>query len=193
MLYQPICQTEASARSGCCAPRFCPTRVAAAFDMPQAGIIVNIITRIAMVAPATASLPMLARIRIRKIHEVIATSIWPTPPSEVRTMFHRIAPCQAICAASTRMCWPPRNRIHSWYSTPVPRPMQVAMAAPSMPSCGNGPMPKISSGQSTMLRPFDSHSTRIAMAASPAPRKIALITNSSMITALPPSIHCVYL
>ncbi|MCI1709173.1 MAG: hypothetical protein LKM39_01335 [Chiayiivirga sp.] len=59
--------------------------------MPQAGIIVNIITRIAMVAPATASLPMLARMRIRKIHEVIATIIWPTPPSEVRTMFHSTA------------------------------------------------------------------------------------------------------
>ena len=70
---------------------------------------------------------------------------------------------------------------HSW----------VQLNPPAMPSCGNGPMPKISSGQSTMLRPFDSHSTRIAMAASPAPRKIALITNSSMITALPPSIHCV--
>jgi hypothetical protein len=42
-----------------------------------------------------------------------------------------------------------------------------------------------------MLRPLATHSTRIAIAASPAPRKIALITNSSMITALPPSIHCI--
>ena len=191
MLYQPICQTEASARSGCCAPRFWPTSVAAAFDMPQAGIIVNIITRIAMVAPATASLPMLARMRIRKIHEVIATSICPTPPSEVRTMFHSVAPCHAICDPSTRMCWPPRNRIHNCISTPAPRPMLVAMAAPSTPIAGTGPQPKISNGSSTMFRPFATHSTRIAMAASPAPRKIALITNSSMITALPPSIHCV--
>jgi len=49
-----------------------------------------------------ASLPMPARIRIKKIHEVIATIIWPMPPSEVRTMFHRIAPCQRICERSTR-------------------------------------------------------------------------------------------
>ena len=68
--------------------------------------------------------------------------------------------------------------------------MFVAIAAPSTPYAGTGPQPKISSGSSRMLRPFATHSTRIAIAASPAPRKIALITNSSRITTLPPSIHC---
>ena len=36
------------------------------------------------------------------------------------------------------------TRLSAW-------PMPVAMAAPSMPSWGKGPMPKISSGSSTML------------------------------------------
>jgi hypothetical protein len=49
----------------------------------------------------------------------------------------------------------------------------------------------MSAGSSTMLMALDSHSTRIATAASPAPRKTALITKMSMITALPPSIHAV--
>ncbi len=159
--------------------------------MPQAGIIVNIMMRIAMVAPATASLPMLARMRIRKIHEVIATIICPTPPSEVRTMFHSDRAVQRQLRRRARGCAGRRGTAPTAaYSTPTPRPMLVAIAAPSMPSAGIGPQPKISSGHSTMFRPLASHSTRIAMAASPAPRKIALITNSSMITTLPPSIHC---
>ena len=76
-------------------------------------------------------------------------------------------------------------------STPTPRPMLVATAAPSMPIAGNGPQPKISAGSSTTLMPLASQSTRIAIAASPAPRKIALAMKSSMITTLPPSIHAV--
>jgi hypothetical protein len=68
--------------------------------------------------------------------------------------------------------------------------MVVAMAAPSTPMAGTGPRPKIRIGSSTMLMPLATHSTRMALAASPAPRKIALITNSSRITTLPPSIHC---
>jgi hypothetical protein len=39
-----------------------------------------------------------------------------------------------------------------------------------------------------MLIAFASQSTRIAIAASPAPRKMALTTNSTMMTASPPSI-----
>ena len=61
----------------------------------------------------------------------------------------------------------------------MPRPIVVAIAAPVTPSSGNGPRPKISSGPSTMLMTLASQSTRIAIAASPAPRKIALIRNSS--------------
>ena len=68
--------------------------------------------------------------------------------------------------------------------------MTVAIAAPSTPSAGIGPSPKIRIGSSTMFRPLASHSTRIATAASPAPRKTALQTNSSMMTTLLPSIHC---
>jgi len=66
--------------------------------------------------------------------------------------------------------------------------MVVAMAAPVTPSRGNGLTPKIRQGPSTILMPLASHSTRIAIAASPAPRKMALIRNSSRITAFPPSI-----
>ena len=70
--------------------------------------------------------------------------------------------------------------------------MVVAIAAPSRPKAGIGPKPKIRIGSSTMLMPLATHSTRIAAAASPAPRKIALMVNSSMITALLPSAHCMY-
>ena len=66
-------------------------------------------------------------------------------------------------------------------NAPVPRPIVVATAAPVTPSRGNGPSPKIRQGPSRMLIAFASQSTRIAIAASPAPRKIALITNSMMI------------
>src|SRR5258707_264211 len=48
----------------------------------------------AMVAPATASLLTLANMRMRKIHEVMATIIWPTPPKEVRTMLRIILASQ---------------------------------------------------------------------------------------------------
>ncbi len=66
-------------------------------------------------------------------------------------------------------------------SAPVPRPMFVATAAPVTPSRGNGPSPKIRHGPSKMLIAFANQSTRIAIAASPAPRKIALMRNSMTI------------
>ena len=43
------------------------------------------------------------------------------------------------------------------------------------PSSGNGPKPKIRHGPSTMLIALANQRTRIAIAASPAPRKTALI------------------
>ena len=64
--------------------------------------------------------------------------------------------------------------------------MVVATAAPVSPSSGNGPMPKMSRGSSTMLIALATTSERMAMAASPAPRNTALMTNSPMITTLPP-------
>src|SRR2546425_3344462 len=59
------------------------------------------------------------------------------------------------------------------------------MAAPTMPSFGNGPIPNIKSGLRTILIELASQSTRIAIAASPAPRKIALIKKSKTIVELP--------
>ena len=74
----------------------------------------------------------------------------------------------------------------------MPRPVVVATAAPVTPSAGNGPSPKMKHGPSTMLIALASHSTRIAIAASPAPRKTALIRNSIRMTPLPPSTIAVY-
>ncbi len=45
----PTTQADRSARSGCFAPRFCPTRVAAAFASPQEGSSANKRTLMAMV------------------------------------------------------------------------------------------------------------------------------------------------
>ncbi len=56
-LYFAVFQTDFSARSGWPAPRFWPTNVAAALLKPKAGKIKNTIHLIAMVYPATASLP----------------------------------------------------------------------------------------------------------------------------------------
>src|SRR2546429_209082 len=56
-----------------------------------------------------------------------------------------------------------------------------------MPSLGKGPRPKMKHGPSTMLSAFANHNTRMAIAASPAPRKIALIMNSMTTVALQPS------
>ena len=69
----------------------------------------------------------------------------------------------------------------------MPRPIVVAIAAPVTPSAGNGPTPNTSIGPSTMLMPLASHSVRIAIAGSPAPRKAALIMNSKITVTLPPS------
>ena len=83
---------------------------------------------------------------------------------------------------------PSRMSLLSAKSAPVPLPMFVAMAAPSSPSFGNGPSPKIKQGPSRMLIQFASHNVRIAIAASPAPRKIALIMKSITTVTFPASI-----
>src|ERR1700722_3972905 len=67
------------------------------------------------------------------------------------------------------------------------RPVNAAPAAPVTPIRGNGPQPKIRHGSSTRLMMFDTQSSRIAIAASPAPRKIALFKKSSMIAPPPPT------
>ena len=60
-------QVDFSARSGNPAPRFCPTKVAAALLIPQEGRIVNIRILIAMVYAAKATLPNSAIIRTNPI------------------------------------------------------------------------------------------------------------------------------
>ena len=85
----------------------------------------------------------------------------------------------------------PDQSIHNCISTAVPRPILVPIAAPVTPISGNGPMPKIKNGHTTMLIALPSHNMRIAMAGSPAPRKMALLRNSSVTVALPANITCV--
>ena len=69
--------------------------------------------------------------------------------------------------------------------------MLVPIAAPVTPISGNGPMPKINNGHTTMLMAFEIHSIRMAIAGSPAPRKIALLRNNSVTVALPANITLV--
>lgn len=55
-LYFAVLITESSARCGCSAPRFCPTRVAAALLIPHAGNKKNMMSLMAIWYPAEASL-----------------------------------------------------------------------------------------------------------------------------------------
>ena len=128
--------------------------------------------------------------RIIKIQEVIATIICPIPPKDVLIILVIISQFKLRCSRSTRICLPPLNKTKSCIITPIPLPILVAIAAPSIPISGKGPYPKIKIGSKIILIPLASQRTRIAIAASPAPRKIALIINRSIITILPPSIHC---
>ena len=75
--------TDFSARSGIPAPRFCPTKVAAAFARPQAGKIVKMHIRIAVPYPAVAVSPDSAIIFARKIQLQLPIINWNIPPAEV--------------------------------------------------------------------------------------------------------------
>ena len=108
----------------------------------------------AIVAPATASLPILARIRIKKIQELVATNICPTPPMEVIRIFPIIGKFNLILERETFICFPAFTNVHSCTKTPVPLPMFVAIPAPSIPNSGIGPHPKIRIGSNTILTPF---------------------------------------
>ena len=55
----------------------------------------------------------------------------------------------------------------------------------------NQPIPKIKRGSNMIFKPFDSQRIRIAIAASPAPRKIPFSKKINMITILVPKIICV--
>ena len=69
----------------------------------------------------------------------------------------------------------------------MPRPIVVPTAAPVTPNSGKNPTPKIKHGDSTMFNAFARIKTRIAIAASPAPRNIAFNRNIKTTTAFPPS------
>ena len=69
----------------------------------------------------------------------------------------------------------------------MPRPHVVATAAPTTPNFGNGPRPKMKHGSRARLMMFASQSERIAIDASPAPRKIALMRKRRRMTTLAPS------
>src|SRR5713226_4767391 len=59
-------------------------------------------------------------------------------------------------------------------------------AAEETPSLGKGPQPKMRQGSRTRLMMLETQSKRMAMAASPAPRKMALLRKRSMMAPLPP-------
>ncbi len=73
----------------------------------------------------------------------------------------------------------------------MPRPHVVATAAPVTPRRGKGPSPKMKHGSRKRLKMLASQSDRIAIDASPEPRKIALIRNRSRMTPLAPSMIAV--
>ncbi|MNL48190.1 hypothetical protein D3C87_1710290 [compost metagenome] len=68
----------------------------------------------------------------------------------------------------------------------MPRPIEVAMAAPVKPNAGTGPKPLISTGHKMMLAILAIHKLFMAMAAFPAPLKIPLIRKSRTMITLPP-------
>ena len=65
--------------------------------------------------------------------------------------------------------------------------MSVDTAAPVTPSAGMGPNPKIRIGSRIRLIRFEIQRMRIATAASPAPRNMALFKNNSTREMLPPN------
>ena len=67
--------------------------------------------------------------------------------------------------------------------------MVVATAAPVTPISGNGPQPNTRNGPSTMLMMLASHSVRIEMVASPAPRNTAFNMNSITTVTHPAQHH----
>jgi len=117
-----------------CVPAPLKASVATSFDIPHAGTIENIIILIAIVTPATAWLPNSEINLIIKIHEVIATIICTMPPSEVFKIALIFCQCKCSCERITFMCLTPLNKNQTCVSTPIPLPIFVATAAPSIPN-----------------------------------------------------------
>ena len=91
-LYRQVIQTDFSARSGRPAPRFWPTRVAAALLIPQEGRMANAIMRMPTVYPATGALPNPDRIRMSPSQLVMLIKPCTIPVPEIRTMVLQRAP-----------------------------------------------------------------------------------------------------
>ena len=66
-------------------------------------------------------------------------------------------------------------------------PVNVAHAAPVTPDHGNGPKPKIMQGSSARLMIFDTHNSRIAIAASPGAAEDRIVQEEQHYEPLPPS------
>ena len=141
-----------------------------------------------MVLPASAALPKALMMRTSAMYDAVPMKLWNVADPEIEMIFPMTCGSSRTCGH--RMLRRPslRVRTYSWISTPVQRPMLVPMAAPATPRRGNGPMPKMRHGPSVMLIALAIHSTRIAMAASPVPRKTELMMNSSVTPPLAPSI-----
>src|SRR3569623_574371 len=133
----------------------------------------------AAITMRTLWLPNVARMRTRPTQLVMPISICTTPVRATRKMVRSASGSTRRCSRRSTSRPLPRYSDHSRNSTPVPRPMVVATAAPVTPSRGMGPSPNTITGPSRMLILFASHSVRMVMAASPAPRNAALIRNSS--------------
>ena len=124
---------------------------------------------------------------MRPIQEAVPINVWNVAEPDSLTSLHMMWKSGCRCARVTLTRPTPLNSVASWMHTAVPRPITVETAAPATPSSGNGPTPNISSGSRIRLIVLAIHSTRMAMAASPAPLNPALIRKSSRMTPFAPS------
>ena len=131
--------------------------------------------RIAIVYPASAALPNVERIRTSPSQLAVPTITCRIALPERRSIRSITAGSRRRCRGAMTMRLCPRKSVTNCTMTAIPRPHVVETAAPVTPSAGKGPSPKIRHGSRRRLMTFASQSTRIAIAASPAPRKIALI------------------
>ena len=148
----------------------------------------NTTMRMAIVYPATEAEPNTETMRTRPIQLACAMANCRMPASETRIRRNITLKFTRSCRARMRM-----------RSDAVQQPVELVQHADAAPrqcgqrraghaQCGKRPLsPKIRHGSSIRLMMFDTHSSRMAMAASPAPRKIALLRNSMTIAPQPPS------
>ena len=113
---------------------------------------------------------------IRIIDSEISTICRPigTP---LTTRARRISPSILNSAMSLRPSQSTWRLLRMYQSRPSSErvcAIRVAQAAPAMPSCGNGPMPKISSGLKPISSSTESSRKRNGVRESPTPRSAEL-------------------